>query len=76
LGIAEHPLVFDLNTAPIEFLLTVPGMDYQQASRIVENRQARGGFRSINDLTALDDLSPEVLAELEKGLSAHQDPDR
>jgi hypothetical protein len=76
LGIEECPLVFDLNTAPIEFFLTVPGMDYQQASRIVENRQAKGGFRSIDDIAALDVLKPEVLAELEKGLGTHQDPDR
>jgi len=52
LGIVDRPLVFDINTAPVEFLMSVPGIGLKEAQALVEARDARGGFATIGDLPA------------------------
>ncbi len=44
-------LTFNLNTASIAELMTVPGVDLAAARRIIAARDARGFFRSIDDLS-------------------------
>jgi competence ComEA-like helix-hairpin-helix protein len=41
----------DLNSASIDNLVTIPHIDYDLAHHIVEQRQLRAGFKSINELT-------------------------
>jgi DNA uptake protein ComE-like DNA-binding protein len=52
LGIAKRPLVFDLNAAPIELLMTLPDVGYTEALAIDEVRRARG-LRSVDDLATV-----------------------
>ena len=52
----------DLNTAREEQLQAVPGIGPILAKRIVSERQTRGGFRAVEDLSAI--LPPHVLVRL------------
>ena len=50
----------NVNTAPYEVLLSIPGVDKAAAERIIEARKERS-FRSVSDLTALGvTLSPGI----------------
>jgi DNA uptake protein ComE-like DNA-binding protein len=46
-----EPLTINLNTASVAELMTVPGVDLSMARRIIAVRDARGFFRSIDELT-------------------------
>jgi len=52
LEIAGRPLVFDLNTAPIDLLMTIPGVTYVEATAIDDARRRRG-LRAIDELAAI-----------------------
>jgi hypothetical protein len=52
LGIAKRPLVFDLNTAPVELLMTIPNVTYTEAVAIDDARRSRG-LRSVDDLAVV-----------------------
>lgn len=45
-----EPLTINLNTASVAELMTVPGVDLPMARRIIAARDARGFFRSIDEL--------------------------
>ncbi len=50
----------NVNTAPFEVLLSIPGVDEESAERIIEARKKRD-FASVNDLTALGvRLAPDI----------------
>ncbi|MBS1118936.1 MAG: hypothetical protein H6Q90_1164 [Deltaproteobacteria bacterium] len=49
LGLRQRPLVLDLNAAPIELLMTIPGVTYREASALDAARRSRS-FRSLDDL--------------------------
>jgi hypothetical protein len=53
LGISGRPLIFDLNTAPLAVLLTIPGLDYAAATKLQNARSDRGGFRSVEEVAAI-----------------------
>jgi DNA uptake protein ComE-like DNA-binding protein len=46
----------DLNSASIDNLVTIPHIDYDLAHHIVEQRQLRAGFKSINELVKVKDF--------------------
>jgi len=46
-----EPLTTNLNTASVAELMTVPGVDLPMARRIIGARDARGFFRSIDELS-------------------------
>ena len=46
----SEPLTMNLNTASVAEWMTVPGVDLRTARRIIEARDARGVFRSIDEL--------------------------
>jgi hypothetical protein len=47
----SEPLTMNLNTASVAEWMTVPGVDLRMARRIIEARDARGVFRSIDELS-------------------------
>lgn len=46
-------IVINLNTADAPEIMTIPGIDLEMARKIVAARDARGFFRSLDDLTAV-----------------------
>ena len=48
--------VFNLNKVTVEELVTLPYIDYDLAYHIIEQRQLREGFKSIDELTKVKDF--------------------
>ena len=46
----------NLNSANRDQLVTIPHIDYEIAARIIEERNLRDGFRSLDDLTKVQDF--------------------
>lgn len=67
-------LPIDVNRATHEELMLVPGIGQQTADRIVQLRQARGGFDSLSDLTAVSGIKEKRLRALEKHLTVGTSP--
>ena len=63
LGLPIH-----LNRATEEDLSLIPGVGMQLARQIVELRQLRGGFRGLEELTAVPGIKEKKLRLLEKHL--------
>ncbi len=61
-GTAAPPV--NLNTATAEQLDTLDGVGPATATKILEWRQAHGGFRSVEDLTQVPGIGPKKLAAL------------
>lgn len=59
----------DINEASIKELLDVPGIDEVYAERILIERQARGGFKSFNELRIVLGLKPHEVLKLESAFS-------
>jgi competence protein ComEA len=51
----------DLNTAPVEELVRLPGIGEVLAGRIVAYREAHGRFASVDELAAVSGIGPVVL---------------
>lgn len=49
-------LKINLNTATVDELVTVQHIDYELAYNIIEQRQLREGFKSLDDLTKVKDF--------------------
>jgi DNA uptake protein ComE-like DNA-binding protein len=62
-GAAAAGLV-DVNNAPAGALETLPGIDDQLATRIVEVRAQTGGFSSLEDFGSVLDMSGDVVEAL------------
>lgn len=63
--------VINLNKATVEELVTIPYIDYDLAYYIVEQRQLREGFKSIDDLTKVKDFPIDKLDIIKLYLSLH-----
>jgi competence ComEA-like helix-hairpin-helix protein len=63
----KGPLRFitDVNSAPASELSLLPGIGYELANRIVENRETDGPFRSIEDLNRVHGIGPKTIAQIE-----------
>lgn len=61
---ALQPGSIDLNTASASELERLPGIGPVTARKIVEYRQAHGGFSSIDELMAVKGIGPKKLAEV------------
>lgn len=52
----EQRVLFNLNTATVEQLQSIPGIGPTLAQRIVEYRNRSGGFRSLEELLAVEGI--------------------
>lgn len=60
-GIEVRALRVDLNRAPYEELLLLPGVGPTRAEAIVLDRLRRGPFRRFEDLYRVEGLGPDTL---------------
>ena len=73
-----QPLTININTASVAELMTVPGVDLQMARRIIAARDARGFFRSMDELSAagVPDGAMGSLREMKKAMDQVECRDR
>ena len=60
----EAPGVVNVNTATIDELVQLPGIGEKRAQAILEMRQARGGFKSVDELLEIRGIGPANLEKL------------
>ncbi len=53
--------LIDLNTAPLEQLVTLPGIGDVLGRAIIDFRTANGPLRSVDDLLAIDRIGPKTV---------------
>lgn len=53
--------LINVNTASLQVLMCLPGIDRVLAQAIISRRQSAGFFDSLADLTEVDGLSPDIL---------------
>jgi len=69
-GVAQDkPGVVNLNTATLDELVALPGIGEKRAQQILDERKARGGFKSVDDLLELRGIGPANLEKLRPYLS-------
>lgn len=56
----------DLNTATVDELASLPGVGIATAHRIVEERNRRGGFQSVDEAAVAAKLQPHVRSRLQQ----------
>ncbi len=54
----------DVNTADANVLQSLPGIGEKRAKDIVAEREARGAFRSVDDLTRVSGIGPKTVDSL------------
>jgi len=54
----------DINKAPIEDLMELPGIGEKLAQRMVEYRKSQGGFRSVDELRKVRGIGEKRMAQL------------
>jgi competence protein ComEA len=54
----------DLNSADAAALETLPGIGPSKAAAIIAYRQAHGGFKSVEELDAVDGIGPSTMANV------------
>jgi len=60
------PYHFNLNAATVVDLRTVPGVGVQLARQIVQVRDERGGFNTLENMADIPGMTPEVLNRLRR----------
>ena len=63
------PEKINLNTATVDQLVTIQHIDYELAYNIIEQRQLREGFKSIDELTKVKDFPVNKIEIIELYLS-------
>lgn len=64
----QHPAAsggpVDIGTASVDQLAAVPGIDHALANRLIAIRDARGGYRDLDDLASAANLQPHQLVRI------------
>ena len=69
-GMAEdRPGVVNVNTATVDELVRLPGIGEKRAQAILDARQQRGGFKSVDELLEIRGIGPANLEKLRPHLS-------
>jgi competence ComEA-like helix-hairpin-helix protein len=61
--------VVNVNTATLDELLTLPGIGPSRAEAIVETREERGGFETVDALTTVPGIGRQLLSDLRDRLT-------
>jgi len=54
----------NLNTAGVEVLICLPGMDRQLAQAVISQRQSNGFFTGLGDLLKVQGMTPDILKQI------------
>ncbi|KAF2418416.1 helix-hairpin-helix domain-containing protein [Microbacterium sp. B35-30] len=73
-GDAPAPAPIDVNTAPAAELEELPGMTRSRARRAVKEREAQGGFTSVEDFGEAVGLQPHEIVRLRKAATCSPRP--
>ena len=70
-GLAEEKItgVVNVNTASAAELEMLPGIGASRAKALIEAREAKGGFKSLDDLLAVKGIGEASLAKLRPHLT-------
>jgi len=63
-GEEETPQKIDINRAEAWLLEALPGIGGSRAQAIIDYRQKNGGFRSISELTEVEDIGPATYEQI------------
>ena len=66
----------DLNTAPVDELVRLPGIGEVLAGRIVAYREAHGRFASVDELVAVSGIGPVVLEGIRELVTIEADEEQ
>ncbi len=62
----------DLNSAPLDELLTLPGMTKRRAEAITTARAKRGGFERVGDIASVPGISSGYVRRIESMVEARR----
>lgn len=65
-------LPININSASVEALARLPGIDKEMAKAIVELRQRSGPFQSVDDLRQTKGLGPDTLKKIKQYIAQSQ----
>jgi competence ComEA-like helix-hairpin-helix protein len=66
----------DLNTAPIQELVRLPGIGPVLGQRIIAYREEHGPFTAIDELLAVSGIGPKVLEEIREQVTIGAEEDQ
>ena len=70
IAIVDGKVLVDINAADAEMFMSLPGIGEVLAGRIVEYREERGPFASVDDLTNVQGIGTATLERIRDELTA------